>query len=619
MPKYSHTTVLRYIGMCPYTGILRLMFDGLLSYKLYIINRLMENMNTHLLAHALLHRYCSQKETMLRITTETKRSRTVLTVEGRIAGASVGTVEQCWRELSFASPKQKFVVNLCGVSFIDNAGKVLLREMHSAGAELQAEGCLNQAIVKEICAADEADRSKKSKGTPIIFYVALLSLSSILAPEFLRAQQPATQPAIAPTGIMRLTLEQSVALALKQNPTEQIALLNAVESIQDKNISRSQLLPQADLRASESLNRANLQAEFGGKPIFPGAGQLPGHIGPYQIFSAGPAFGTPVIDLSLWKHYQASRENVNATEADSLSIREQVILLVVSQYIGSLRAVANVEASRSRVELAQALYDQAADLQKNGVGTGIDTLRANVELQNEKQVLIEAENDRDASLFGLSKLLNLDPRQKVELADSLGFFETPQPEVDASIDQALGGREEWKAILSREKVNRLEKQSAQYERLPSLRVDGNWYYLGTKIDNGIPTYQYAASFDVPLFTSGRIKAEVTKSDLELQKLEQQKDDLRNQIALDVKTSLLNLQSARNEVQVANLGVQLAAQEVGQARDRFQAGVANNIEVISAQDSLSRANDNQIAALYRFNQARADYARAVGQMEKTYSK
>jgi outer membrane protein TolC len=112
---------------------------------------------------------------------------------------------------------------------------------------------------------------------------------------------------------------------------------------------------------------------------------------------------------------------------------------------------------------------------------------------------------------------------------------------------------------------------------------------------------------------------VTKADLEIQKVEQQKEDLRNQIALDVKTSLLNLRSGRNEVQVANLGVKLAQDEVAQARDRFSAGVANNIEVISAQDSLSRANDNQILALYRFNQARADYARAIGQMEKTYAK
>jgi len=87
----------------------------------------------------------------------------------------------------------------------------------------------------------------------------------------------------------------------------------------------------------------------------------------------------------------------------------------------------------------------------------------------------------------------------------------------------------------------------------------------------------------------------------------------------VKTALLNLQSARNEVQVASLGVRLSKEEVDQARDRFRAGVANNIEVIQAQDSLARANDNEIAALYRFNQARADLARAIGQMEKVYAK
>jgi outer membrane protein TolC len=124
---------------------------------------------------------------------------------------------------------------------------------------------------------------------------------------------------------------------------------------------------------------------------------------------------------------------------------------------------------------------------------------------------------------------------------------------------------------------------------------------------------------MPLFTGGRIRAEVVRADLEIRKLQEQRDDLRNQIALDVKTSLLNLRSARNEVEVANLGVQLSKEEVDQARDRFKAGVANNIEVIQAQDSLARANDNQIAALYRFNQARADVARSIGQMEKIYAK
>src|SRR5258708_17667238 len=170
-----------------------------------------------------------------------------------------------------------------------------------------------------------------------------------------------------------------------------------------------------------------------------------------------------IFDFSLWKRYQAARSDVDSSKANSLSTREQVILMVVSQDIGTLRAVANVEASKSRVDLAQALYDQAADLQKEGVGTGIDTLRANVELQNEKQRLIEAENDRETSLYGLSRLLNLDPRQTLELADALSFFDTPQPDLTASIEDALSARQDWKSIEPQGKSAKLQKQTTQYQ------------------------------------------------------------------------------------------------------------------------------------------------------------
>src|SRR5206468_1606242 len=212
------------------------------------------------------------------------------------------------------------------------------------------------------------------------------------------------------------------ALALKQNPTAQIAILTAAQAEQDKNIARAELLPQANARISDEAQKVNLRAQFGGVPAFPG---LPKSLGPYQLFSAGPSVSAPVFDLTLWQRYQAARNTADASKANSLSTREQVILLAVSQYIGTLRAVANVQASQSRVDLAQALYNQAADLQKEGVGTGIDTRRAMLELQNENQRLLEAQASRDTTLFGLSRLLNLDPRQQLELADSLSFFDTP--------------------------------------------------------------------------------------------------------------------------------------------------------------------------------------------------
>jgi outer membrane protein len=567
---------------------------------------------------------------MLRITSDKKRGKVVLTVEGKLAGPWVGTLEQCWRELRAASPDEKFSLNLCAVSFIDPAGKTLLKEIHRQGGQLIAEGCLNQAIVREIHdtgtrakngsaddkASDKATEKRHSKGSGIVFYVALFSL--LLTPALTGAREARPRqsalPQAAPTEVLRLTLDQVVALALKQNTTAQIAIITAAQSIQDKNIARAALLPQANLSVTDQVERINLEAFFGKR--IPG---FPQHGGPFQVFQAGPDFGMPVFDLTLYRRYQAARDTANASRADSLSTREQVILLVVSQYIGTLRNIADVQASQSRVDLAKALYDQASDLQKEGVGTGIDTLRANVELQNENQRLIEAEANRETSLFGLSRLLNLDPRQKIELADALSFFDTPQPDTEASIDEGLAARQEWKSLKEQIKSAEHQRKAISESRLPSLKFQGNWYYTGSSSTTGIPTYNYEVAATMPLFTSGRIHAEIVRADLDLQKLHQQQADLRNEIALNVKTALINLDSARNEVKVANLGVQLSNEEVDQARDRFKAGVANNIEVIQAQDSLSRANDNQIAALYRFNQARADFARAVGQMERVYAK
>ncbi len=562
---------------------------------------------------------------MFRVTTQKKRFKVLLTIEGRLAGESVSTLEHCWKELRAASPSEKFNVDLCGVSFIDAAGKTLLKEIYRQGGHLVAQGCLNQETVKEITGeADrqgEQDNKKHTKRSHIIFYIALFSL--LIVPALTPAQeQPQSQPrqtalaAQAPTDVMRLTLDQAVGLALKQNTTARIAVLAAAQSEQDQKIALSALLPQADLGVTAQWQRVNVVAEFGGTRLFPG---IPGHFGPFSIFSAGPSVSGPLLDLTLFRRYQASRSSAKASREDSLSTREQVILLVVSQYIGTLRSMADVQASQSRVDLAQALFNQAADLQKEGVGTGIDTLRANVELQNESQRLLEAQATRETSLFGLSRLLNLDPRQQIELADSLSFFETPQPDVETSIEEGLAARPEWKSLQEQVHAAELQKKAASASRLPSVRFNGNWAQLGTDPSSVIPTYTYAGTVSVPLFTGGRIRAETVRAALDIQRLQQQQADLRNSIALDVKTALINLDSARNQVRVANLGVQLSKEEVDQARDRFNAGVANNIEVIQAQDSLARANDNQIAALYRFNQARADLARSIGQMEKVYSK
>src|SRR5216684_1456395 len=176
-----------------------------------------------------------EENSMLRITTEKKRGKVTLNVEGRIAGPWVPALEQCWRELHTGSPKEKFSVNLCGVSFIDAAGKVLLKEIHRQGGRLVAEGCLNQAVIGEIIGdkreGKKANGSERRKGSHIIFYGVLFSLLvSAGATQAQDASKKGGLPENPANQILRLTLDQAVGLALKQNPTAQIAVLPAEHS-----------------------------------------------------------------------------------------------------------------------------------------------------------------------------------------------------------------------------------------------------------------------------------------------------------------------------------------------------------------------------------------------------
>ncbi len=541
---------------------------------------------------------------MLKITSHRDGAALTLQLEGKLAGPWVAELEACWRATGSGSDGP-IRVDLSAVTFVDSAGRDLLALLHEHGAEFIAEDCMMCAIVSEIHRHRKPGRKPagQAPNLAIAALFALLSLLSVGHSAIAQEKQP-----------MSLTLREALQMALEEDPQMQIAMLDIARSKQDRDIARSELLPQAGIGMSEDARRLNLEANIG--QSFPGA---PRHSGPFQVFQVGPQVSMPVFDLTLWRRYQVAQRDVQATEAQALTVREQVALLVVSQYLGALRAVADVRAARSRVELAQALYDQAADLQKHGVGTGIDTLRANVQLQTEKQRLITAETQRKTLFFGLVRLLNLDPLQSIQLGDELKFSEgsEPQAELAVQIEQALTNRPEVKALAWREQIARSDRLEARDSRLPSIQASGFWTQQGISTDSAIPAYQVQVGLTMPLFTGGRIRAAVRKADIELSRIARERDELRNQIALEVKTANVELESARHEVEVADLNVLLAREEVAQARDRFQAGVADNIEVVTAQDALARANDSQIGALYRFNQARADLAHASGRTETMY--
>src|SRR5579863_7477156 len=141
----------------------------------------------------------------------------------------------------------------------------------------------------------------------------------------------------AQTAPLQLTLKDSIALALRQNIDVQVANINLAASQQDRKISRSALLPQASLKATDEVERYNLQGLIG-VPI----GGLPKNIGPFQSINIGHRFSTPVFDLSLLRKYQASGHRLEASKEDEKSTREETVLLTTAQYPSLLRAEASV-------------------------------------------------------------------------------------------------------------------------------------------------------------------------------------------------------------------------------------------------------------------------------------
>jgi outer membrane protein len=408
-----------------------------------------------------------------------------------------------------------------------------------------------------------------------------------------------------------LTLKEAVRLALTQNPEVVASRLLSLESGRESQISRSALLPQASLTSIgvvRQYNRASVTRTSTRTTA-----------GPYQFIQAGPAYSQSLLDLPLFRSYQISREGVSEVRAQENVTREDVIASVVTQYILVLRALAIYDAAKVRVDLAERLYEQASNLQKTGIGLNIDTTRAQVELLNERQNLIDAETSTHTTNYILAELLDLPHDQEPAVTDKLQFFYLPEFEETAAISTALMNRPEMQALASQERITHLEQKSASEERVPQIEFSGIWLYQGSRFNNGIPAYRYQIGLNVPLFTGGRIHAEIARADLEQKRVEQNRQLLEDRIVREVKSAIDELDAARKNVDVANLGLELANDEVAQAERRFAAGVTTNVEVVTAQDALARANSNQIDALYRFNQSRVNLAQAMGEVQDTYAK
>ncbi len=248
----------------------------------------------------------------------------------------------------------------------------------------------------------------------------------------------------------------------------------------------------------------------------------------------------------------------------------------------------------------------------------IDVSRADVRLSEEKQRLIDAQAEQQTTLFALTRILNVPDSTRLRFTDEDSFFSTPALDISEPVQTALRDRPELLSLAATLRADEDDRRAAAAASLPKLSLTGRWDQEGGTLTTLAPGYEYSVNFRLPLFTGGRLKAEREAARIALQETQVGLTDTRNRVIEQTRRGQVELRAALDQTEVAKRQVSLANEELALAQDRFRTGITDNIEVVTAQDSLARANDSQIAALFRYSIARAELARAVGAVERTYN-
>jgi len=424
--------------------------------------------------------------------------------------------------------------------------------------------------------------------------------------------------------VLQLSLKQAVdiALAPEGNTRVRLALEDLKQAESRANEARAALLPDLESYVQYQNETNNIKAFGFNFSSFLPAGLLPpglnisfpSLLGPFDLLDVRATVQQNIFDFSSLRRFQASKVAIEAVKADNASTRDQVTDQVARAYLAALRAQASLDTARANVELSEALLRLAQSQKNAGTGTGIEITRAQVQLANDRQLALVAENDVNTSHLQLLKVIGLRLDNPVELTGKLEYIATEPMDAAQALGIAHDHRAELKAQQKREDNARLSYSATKMERVPSVSAFANYGDLGTGITNALPTRSVGVSLKVPLFDGGRRDARRAESASQYREEKIRLLDLRDQVELEVRTSLDGLHSADAQVKTAEEGLQLSENELAQAERRYRAGVTNSIEVTDAQTRLARARDNRINALYNYNLARIDLGTATGTIQ-----
>jgi outer membrane protein TolC len=414
---------------------------------------------------------------------------------------------------------------------------------------------------------------------------------------------------------LELSLKQAFELALKYN-------LGAVESSQDTRAAHAvrlrnlnALLPDLTARVSASVQQLDLKA-LGFNIHIPGF-SIPTVVGPFSVADARAYFSEELFSWSDIKGLKSASESEKASQYTYKSDRDLVAYTTGSAYLLVISDLATVDSTRAQVQTAQTLYQNSVDQNKEGVIASIDLLRARVELQTQQQRLIAAENQLEIDKLTLARAIGLPNGQLFHLTDSVPYAPLGDMTLEQALQQARSARPDYLSAAARVRSAEFGSKAAAAENFPTLSTATDFGDIGSpNFSSSHETVDFALTLNIPIFQGSRVRADKLQADAALQQRKAELADLEGKIDAQVRTAFFNLKSSSELVAVAKSNIDLANQTLTQAQDRFNAGVADNLEVVQAQESVAAANQSYISSLYAFNLAKISLAQALGIAEQS---
>ena len=434
---------------------------------------------------------------------------------------------------------------------------------------------------------------------------ALLAVAS----HRLDAQQPTALP---------LSLGDAARLAAQQSALAKGARLRADEAQARVRQRRADLLPTLSSyvqEAGRTFNTSTLGIDFptppGQKPVFDPKGQVEGPINTLDIRGR---VQQNLLDFGALGRVRSAQAAARSSSADAEATAEQAATVASTAYVRAMRADADLHARQADTLLATDLLGIAQSQLRAGTGVGLDVTRARAQLAATRASLIASRNARDHARLDLLRSLSLPVETDIVLTDSLSTVAAatePVPDEPALLAQALRARPDILAEEQRVRAARQGLSAINAERLPTLGLIADDGVIGKNGARLLNTYTWGLQVSIPIFDGFRREGRLQEQRSVVKEAEIRQHDVEQQAQADVRGAVLDLAAAREQLDAASERLRLAEQELAQARDRFNAGVAGNADVVNASLALtsSRTLVNDAETAYQL--ARVSLARATG--------